>query len=101
MSATYQGEEFVITEQDSAQVEQELNQSDDYQSLIIAQSSFHQPLEAYEDKLYSEVEEYLLTLESRWEEPVKSLSDDEEKEWLEYENSRLESDLLETEENYL
>lgn len=95
MSAIYQGEEFVITEQDLAQVEQELNSSDDYQSLIVS----NKPLEAHEDNLYSEVEEYLLTLESRWEEPVKPLSDDEEREWLEYENERMESDLLEQVEN--
>lgn len=97
MSAIYQGEEFVITEQDLTQVEQELNPADDYQSLIVSNKA----TEAREDDLYSDVEEYLLTLESRWEEPVKPLSDDEEREWLEYENERLESDLLETEENYL
>ena len=95
MSAIYQGEEFVITEQDLAQVEQELDQSDDYQSLIVS----NKVTEAREDDLYSEVEEYLLTLESRWEEPVKPLSDDEEREWLEYENERMESDLLEQVEN--
>lgn len=95
MSAIYQGEEFVITEQDLAQVEQELNSSDDYQSLIVS----NKPVEAYENDLYSEVEEYLLTLESRWEEPVKPLSDDEEREWLEYEQSRMESDILEQLDN--
>jgi hypothetical protein len=99
MSAIYQGEEFVITEQDLAQVEQELNPADDYQSLIVSKSAFNEPLEAHEDDLYSEVEEYLLTLESRWEEPVKPLSEDEEREWLEYEQERLESDILEQEQN--
>lgn len=99
MSAIYQGEEFVVTEQDLAQVEQELNSSDDYQLLIVSKSTFNESLEVHEDDLYDEMEEYLLTLESRWEEPVKPLSDDEENEWLEYEQERLESDLLEQVEN--
>lgn len=101
MSAIYQNEVIELTPQDLQTLEQELDQSDDYQSLIVAKSSFNEPLEAYEDDLYSEVEEYLLTLESRWEESVKPLTEDEEREWLEYENERMESDLLETEENYL
>lgn len=101
MSAIYQDQEFVITEQDLAQVEQELNPSDDFQSLIIAQSSFHQPLEAHEDDFYSELEDYMLNLESRWEEPVKPLSEEEENEWLQYEQERLESALEETQNEYL
>ena len=101
MSAIYQDQEFVITEQDLVQVEQELNPADDFQSLIIAQSSFQQPFEAHEDDFYSELEDYLLTLEKRWEEPVKPLSEDEEEAWLRYEQERLESAILETEENYL
>lgn len=95
MSAIYQGEVIELTPQDLQQLNQELDQSDDYQSLIVS----NKPVEAHEDDLYSEVEEYLLTLESRWEEPVKPLSDDEEREWLEYENERMESDLLEQVEN--
>ena len=71
MSAIYQDQEFVITEQDLAQVEQELNPADDFQSLIIA------PLEAREDDLYSELEVYLLTLESRWEEAATTKFPDE------------------------
>ncbi len=95
MSAIYQDQEFVITEQDLAQVEQELNPSDDFQSLIITES----PLEAHEDDFYSELEDYLLTLEKRWEEPVKPLSEDEEQAWLQYENERLESAIEEQSEN--
>ena len=94
MSAIYQDQEFVITEQDLAQVEQELNPADDFQSLIIA------PLEAREDDLYSELEDYLLNLESRWEEPVNELTPEQE-DMLWEESYRMESDLLETEENYL
>ena len=99
MSVIYQDQEFVITEQDLVQVEQELNPSDNFQSLIIAQSSFHQPFEAYEDDLYNKLEDYLLTLESRWEEPVKELTEDEEEAWLQYENERMESDIEEQSEN--
>lgn len=71
MSAIYQDQEFVITEQDLAQVEQELNPADDFQSLIIA------PLEAREDDLDSELEDYLLNLEKRWEEPATTKFPDE------------------------
>jgi len=99
MSAVYQGEVIELTPQDLQQLNQESDQSDDYQSLIVAKSAFNEPLETHEDDLYSEVEEYLLTLESRWEEPVKLLSEDEEREWMEYENERMESDLLEQVEN--
>lgn len=100
MSAIYQDQEFTITEQDLAQVEQELNPLDDYQSPIISESSFNAPINKYEDEQYSDVENYLLSLETRWDD-VKPLSPEEEQEWLEYENERLESDLLESEENYL
>ena len=100
MSAIYQDQEFVITEQDLAQVEQELNPSDDFQSLIIAQSSINQPFEAHEDDFYSELEDYMLNLEKRWEEPVKELTQEQE-DILWEESYRLESDILETEENYL
>ena len=101
MSAIYQNEVIELTSSDLEVLEQELNPADDFQSLIIAESSFNKPLEAHDDDLYSELENYLLTLESRWEEPVKPLSEEEENEWLQYENERLESATLETEENYL
>lgn len=99
MSAIYQGEVIELTPQDLQTLEQELNPVDDYQLLIVSKSAFNESLEVHEDDLYDEMEEYLLTLESRWEEPVKPLSDDEENEWLEYEQERLESDLLEQVEN--
>lgn len=100
MSAIYQGEVIELTSSDLQVLEQELNQNDDFQSLIISQSSFHQPLEAHDDDLYSELEDYLLTLESRWEEPVNGFTSEQE-DILWEESYRLESDLLETEENYL
>ena len=84
MSAIYQNQEFVITEQDLAQVEQEL--------------------EGRAEEIYvkNSDELYLESLLSKWEDEDKStLTEDEEREWLEYENGRMESDLLETEENYL
>jgi len=93
MSAIYQDQEFVITEQDLAQVEQELNPSDDFQSLIIA------PLEAREDDLYSELEDYLLNLEKRWEEPVNELTPEQE-DILWEESYRLESAIEETQNEW-
>lgn len=99
MSAIYQNEVIELTPQDFQTLEQELDQSDDYQSLIVSKSTSNEPLETHEDNLDSEVEEYLLTLQSRWEEPVKPLSEDEEQAWLEYENERMESEILEQEEN--
>lgn len=98
MSAIYQDQEFTISEQDLAQVEQELNSSDDYQSLIVSESSFDAPINKYEDEQYSDVENYLLSLETRWDD-VKPLSPEEEQEWLEYENEKMESDILEQSEN--
>lgn len=102
MSAIYQGEVIELTPQDLQVLEQELNPDDDYQSLIIAESAFGQELDNHEDSKYSCVEEYVLALEARWEsdyEP-RPLTEEEENEWLEYENGRMESDLLESEENY-
>ena len=99
MSVVYQNEVIELTSPHLPTPKQELDQSDDYQSLIVPKSAFNEPLEAHEDDLYSELEDYLLTLESRWEEPVKPLTEDEEREWLEYEKERLESDILEQEEN--
>lgn len=93
MSAIYQDQEFVITEQDLAQVEQELNPADDFQSLIIA------PLEAREDDLYSELEDYLLNLEKRWEEPVNELTPEQE-DILWEESYRLESAIEETQNEW-
>ena len=94
MSAIYQNEVIELTSSDLEVLEQELNPADDFQSLIIA------PLEAHDDDLYSELENYLLTLESRWEEPVNELTPEQE-DMLWEESYRMESDLLETEENYL
>lgn len=98
MSAIYQDQEFAITEQDLAQVEQELNPADDFQSLIIAQSSFNEPLEAHEEDFYSEVEDYLLNLEKRWEEPVNGFTPEQE-DILWEESYRTESDIEEQSEN--
>lgn len=99
MSAIYQDQEFAITEQDLAQVEQELNSSDDYQTLIVTD------------------EDYLNRLLSRWEDcqvpgvefsdeeldviTAHHLSESEEEEWLQYENMRMESDLFEIEQNQM
>lgn len=85
MSAIYQNEVIELTPQDLQQLNQELDQSDDYQTLDIV------------------TENWLEELEARWDsdyEP-KPLTEDEEREWLEYENSRMESDLEESQNQYL
>ena len=99
MGAIYQGELLELTPQDLQTLEQELNPDDDYQSLVIAESAFGQELDNYEDSLYSEVEEYLLTLEERWNEE-DTLTQTQKEDMLWEESYRLESDLLESEENY-
>lgn len=84
MSAIYQGELLELTPQDLQTLEQELNPDDDFQQLDLV------------------TENWMDELEARWEsdyEP-RQLTEEEEQEWLEYENGRLESDLLESEENY-
>lgn len=86
MSAIYQGEVIELTSSDLQVLEQELNQKDDYQALTVLNE-----------------ESWLDELEARWDsdyEP-RPLTEDEEREWLEYEQERLESAILETEENYL
>ena len=80
MSAIYQDQEFVITEQDLAQVEQEL--------------------EGRAEEIYvkNSDELYLESLLSKWEDEEYT-SEQEDMMWEE--SYRMESDLLETEENYL
>ena len=99
MSVIYQEQVIELTHQDLQVLEQELNPNDDYQSLVIAESAFGQELDNYEDSLYSEVEEYLLTLEERWNEE-DTLTQTQKEDMLWEESYRLESDLLESEENY-
>ena len=99
MSAIYQNEVIELTPQDLQTLEQELNPNDDYQSLVIADSAFGQELDNYEDSLYSEVEEYLLTLEERWNEE-DTLTQIQKEDMLWEESYRLESDLLETENEW-
>ena len=93
MSAIYQGEVIELTSSDLEILEQELNPADDFQSLIIA------PLEAREDDLYSELEDYLLNLEKRWEEPVNELTPEQE-DILWEESYRLESAIEETQNEW-
>ena len=92
MSAIYQGEVIELTSSDLEILEQELNPADDFQSLIIA------PLEAREDDLYSELEDYLLNLEKRWEEPVNGFTPEQE-DMLWEESYRYDSDSDEQKEN--
>lgn len=83
MSAIYQGEMIELTSSDLQTLEQELDQSDDYQVLDVV------------------TENWLEELEARWDsdyEP-RPLTEDEEREWLEYEKERMESDILEQLDN--
>ena len=83
MSAIYQDQEFIITEQDLVQVEQKL------------EGRAEQVYVKCSDELYLE------SLLSKWEdEEIKSLTEDEENEWLEC-SYRMESDLLEMDENQM
>lgn len=85
MSAIYQGEEFVITQQDLVQIEQELNPTDDYQTLDVV------------------TENWLEELEARWDsdyEP-RPLTEDEEREWIQYEQERLDSAIEESQNEWL
>lgn len=83
MSAIYQGELLELTPQDLQVQEQELNQEDEFQKLALI------------------TENWMDELEARWEsdyEP-RPLTEEEENEWLQYEQERLESDIEETQEN--
>ena len=83
MSAIYQNEVIELTSSDLETLEQELNQSDDYQTLDIVTESWLDELEARWDSDY---------------EP-RPLTEDEENEWLQYEQERLESAIEEQNEN--
>ena len=84
MSAIYQNEVIELTPQDLQVLEQELNPEDDYQSLDLV------------------TENWMDELEARWEsdyEP-RPLTEEEEAEWLQYENERLESAIEETQNEW-
>ena len=84
MSAIYQNEVIELTSSDLKTLEQELNPSDDFQSLTVLNE-----------------ESWLDELEARWDsdyEP-RPLTEEEENEWLQYENERLESAIEEQNEN--
>jgi hypothetical protein len=85
MSVIYQNELLELTPQDLQVLEQELNQEDDYQQLDLV------------------TENWMDELEARWESDYspRPLTEQEEEEWLQYEQERLESAILESEENYL
>ncbi len=83
MSAIYQGEVIELTPQDLQQLNQELDQSDDYQALDVVTENWLEELEARWDSDYS----------------PRPLTEEEENEWLQYENERLESAIEEQSEN--
>ncbi len=83
MSVIYQGELLELTPQDLQTLEQELNPDDEFQTLDLVTQNWMDELEA------------------RWEsdyEP-RTLTEEEENEWLQYENERLESAIEEQSEN--
>ena len=84
MSAIYQNEVIELTPQDLQVLEQELNQEDEFQQLDLV------------------TENWMDELEARWEsdyEP-RPLTEQEEEEWLQYENERLESAIEETQNEW-
>lgn len=86
MSAIYQNEVIELTPQDLQVLEQELNPNDDYQALDLV------------------TENWMDELEARWESDYtpRPLTEEEENEWLQYEQERLDSAIEEQQEkNYL
>ena len=85
MSAIYQGEVIELTPQDLQTLEQELNPDDEFQQLDLVTENWMDELEARWDSDY---------------EP-RSLTEEEENEWLQYEQERLESAIEETQNEWL
>ena len=83
MSAIYQGELLELTPQDFQTLEQELNPDDEYQQLDLVTQNWMDELEARWDSDYS----------------PRPLTEEEENEWLQYEQERLESAIEEQQEN--
>ena len=99
MSVSYQGETFDVSEQDLVQVKSELGNLSD--ELYICASNTSELMTSYDLEINKHEDEmYLEKLLEKWENPIP-LTPKEEEEWLEYENSRMESDLLESENEWL
>jgi len=84
MSVIYKNEIIELTPQDLQTLEQELNPQDDYQQLDLITENWMDELEARWDSDY---------------EP-RPLTEEEEQEWLEYEQERLESAIEETQNEW-
>jgi len=84
MSAIYQGELIELTPQDLRVLKQELNPDDEFQQLDLI------------------TENWMDELEARWESDYspRPLTEEEEEEWLQYENERLDSAIEETENEW-
>lgn len=121
MSVVYQGETFEVSNEDLVQTI--IPEGNNCQLIIKNDQQIKSELGNLSEELYictsepvdSDVslffqdkqssnfeseEDYLLYLESKWNNPTP-LTPQEENEWLEYENSRMESDLLESENEWV
>ena len=85
MSVIYQEQVIELTHQDLQVLEQELNPNDDYQALDLVTQNWMDELEA--------------RWESDYEPRPRPLTEEEEDEWLKYEQERLESAIEEQQEN--
>lgn len=94
MSAIYQNEIIELTPQDLQLLEQELDQSDDYQTLTVTDA--FEPLDSNATKGFQSLEEdWMDELLQRWEEPTESQKED----MLWEESYRLDSDIEELDNN--
>jgi len=97
MSAIYQDQEFAITEQDLAQVEQELEGR--AEEIYVKNSDAVEPLDSTATESFQISEElYLESLLGKWEDEEYT-SEQEDMMWEE--SYRMESDILETENEWL
>jgi hypothetical protein len=104
MSAIYQNEVIELTSQDLQTLEQELNPNDDTQQLVVINED-----EAYLDRLLSRWEECVFDgkvpgiefSDSELDSIVDyCLTEEEEDEWLQYEQGRLESAIEESQNEW-
>ena len=101
MSAIYQGELLELTPQDLQVLEQELNPNDEFQQLDLVTA--FEPLDSNASIGFQSLEEnWMDELEDRWESDYspRPLTEQEEEEWLQYEQERMESAIEETQNEW-
>ena len=97
MSAVYQGQEFTISEQDLAQLEQELEGR--AEQVYVKCNDAVEPLDSTATESFQISEElYLESLLTKWEDEEYT---PEQEDMMWEESYRMESDILETENEWL